>query len=857
MNKAWVRGEGGQAESGALQPIADRLAGPAQELVLLLEELEGLDPEGYLSAVDVLVPLAKEANARLHSAGVLGFDALLKGAQRLLMRPGVSARVRHRLDQLLVDEFQDTDSVQCSLIRSLTMQGPKEEHPGLFIVGDPKQSIYGWRSADLEAYEDFVAELTRHGALHHSLVQNFRSVGGILSEVDRCMTHMMISKPGVQPEYEGLIAARGPGPSGPSVEAWVSWEWEDGEAVVPTPAVAARQVEAKALAGDLFRLQEEGTSLGSIGVLFRSMTHIDVYQRALRDHGISYEVTRDRQYFRRSEIVEAAAMVRCLLDPLDSIALVTFLRSSMVQLPDAALMPLWGERFPKVWMELGVGSDAVARANQCIEQVFPMVSQLESDIPGLGSVGEWRTHLRNVVASVDRLRRSVKSEGFDLWVQDARRTFYTDVLGGVAYQGAYRVANLEQFFRQIVRDAKDNRGDLRSLSRSLREAVGQQQEAEEARPSQSGNAVQLMTIHKAKGLAFEHTYMVDLHHRIRGSERPRGTVCDPSFGIQLLGMWPPGFRYHWAKAERVAGAERVRLLYVAMTRARDRLVWMGAWPAELREGPRPRMLLDLFSARNPPLSNPMDLVGELSGSAEVVRGDIRWVFPGRMESSAPQAKSGEASLNQEFTVIAQGASEDALRLSQRPWTQGPSSATETTAGIGGKLSRTDALLVGTAIHWMLERLPKTEKITSELSREQLERALLLAADGGAISKAARERALVLLERVQLGGLIHHFENVEVLGQEVPLLLAPEDVGPIGAWVGSIDLLYRGPDGLYVVADYKTEQSGDRSSLEIGGHHAAQGRLYVEAVKKSLKLNYAPKFEIWLLERDERIIVDVD
>ena len=86
-------------------------------------------------------------------------------------------------------------------------------------------------------------------------------------------------------------------------------------------------------------------------------------------------------------------------------------------------------------------------------------------------------------------------------------------------------------------------------------------------------------------------------------------------------------------------------------------------------------------------------------------------------------------------------------------------------------------------------------------------------------------------------------------------MSPSGGGPIAAWTGSIDLLYRCPDtGEIVVADHKTDRIGDRSLEEVAEHHAPQGRLYCEAVQRALGLAELPKFEVWLIEADARVVV---
>ncbi|MGB0640584.1 MAG: UvrD-helicase domain-containing protein, partial [Myxococcota bacterium] len=333
LTEKWGKAAYGKAEGEALSDVSPALEQQAGDLGLQLDCVELLDPALYTALQLIVSEMVGEVREEQRRLGTIGFTGLLTRAAALLARPAIAQEIQLGLDQLLVDEFQDTDPRQCDIVRAIALKGPMERRPGLFIVGDPKQSIYGWRNADLRAYEAFTEEMRAAGAVEHGLVQNFRSVTPILNEVDRCMADLMVSEPGVQPRYEKLVAARGGDSLRPAVEYWVSWEWEDDAPITSTKAVPARALEARALAADLVRLQKEGVALDSVGVLFRSTSDLDTYQTALRDVGIPYEVTRDKSYFRRREIVDAAALLRCLLDPMDSLALVTLLRSPMACLP--------------------------------------------------------------------------------------------------------------------------------------------------------------------------------------------------------------------------------------------------------------------------------------------------------------------------------------------------------------------------------------------------------------------------------------------------------------------------------------------------------------------------------------------
>ena len=152
------------SETSCLGDARFAVAAAAGQLAAALSPLVDPPREQLNAARRVVVPLLDDLVRRRTSAGILTFSDLLRMADRLLRTSaGVRREVVAGIDHLLVDEFQDTDDVQCGMVASLALTGPEENRPALFIVGDPKQSIYAWRSADLAAYDEFVKRV--EGAL--------------------------------------------------------------------------------------------------------------------------------------------------------------------------------------------------------------------------------------------------------------------------------------------------------------------------------------------------------------------------------------------------------------------------------------------------------------------------------------------------------------------------------------------------------------------------------------------------------------------------------------------------------------------------------------------------------------------
>ncbi|MGD2115454.1 MAG: UvrD-helicase domain-containing protein, partial [Acidobacteriota bacterium] len=538
--KDWSRGAFNKTEADALAGEAgpEPVVRAAGALLARLDALRRLRPELLERSRRALAPMLAAARREMRVRGLATFHDLLTEARDLLTRrPDVAGSVRRRIDQLLVDELQDTDRLQVEVITAIGLpdpagpDAPDAGRPGLFLVGDPKQSIYGWRNADLRAYAALRERVRAAGGETVTLAENFRSVPAILDEVGRAVEPVMIEESGVQPRFEPLVAcerlAEEPGFARgrwAPVEYWVSWLPEaEGDGARPGLAATrsgdATLLEAEAIARDLAHLhREEGVPWHHAALLLRSFSDLDDYLEALRREGVPFAVTGDRQYYRRREVIDAAALVRSVIDPGDHLALLTVLRSPAVGVPDAALIPLWREGFPRAMTDL-VGPDpeslealrdAVARA----AERMPTASSGKGSVPGLDRVAGWDRALLAAVDALARLRESFARDPADRFVERLRSLVPLELMASARHLGSYRLANLDRFFRRLTEAMESSAGDVTAILRALRRGVSEALEEEEGRPAGAGeteDAVQVMTIHKAKGLDFGHVYLAQLH----------------------------------------------------------------------------------------------------------------------------------------------------------------------------------------------------------------------------------------------------------------------------------------------------------------------------------------------------------
>lgn len=868
LNK-WARKEFTNGEAAALGEAAGQVSAAARRVAGVLGGLGALQPELLDRARRVIRPMLEGVARRLRSEGAETFNALLADALELLRRhPEVAARERGRIRQLLVDEFQDTDEVQCDILRILARPGRPGGQPCLFLVGDPKQSIYGWRNADLRAYERFVAEVRAAGGEVANLSVNYRSLQPILDEVERCLAPVMVEEPGVQPGFRPLVANRGEGSGGaPRVEFWISGRPGDGGGL---GVAAATEAEARAVARDIKRRWQGGElEPGRVGLLLRTTSDVEVYLAALRQEGVPYAVARDASYYRRREVVDAISLVRAVLDPADHVALVGWLRSPSVGVPDAVWLPLWRAGFPGLATALGSGPpDTLDRLFRAVDLA---AAEVDRGVPGIARVAGWEVSLRAALVDLDALRRSFASDPASVFVEKLRRRTLLEVSEAARYLGAFRVANLQRFFAALLHALEQNHGNPFAVLRELRGAVAAEPETVETPTGGApGDAVRVLTVHGAKGLDFDHVYLLQTYKQTR----PQGHLLDEAERLEgrweyrLLGVATPGWGRVAERRRRVAEAELVRLAYVALTRARERLVVCGVWPSRSSKlhGTLAGLLAHRWHSAN---LDELFAAAEAAGEGAVARDGVRFVFPA-LAPPAPDTppQSEPALLRRSVAEVAAEASrlarlrEEAARHMARPFAAAASAEAhrllEEAAGEevsfgaqpGGPGGSTAALLFGTAVHACLERLDLSHPLPEALKSAggDLERELRWRLQGSELKEALR-RGEELLRRLAVSPVGQRLAAVAgtVVARELPILLAPAG-DAVGFVAGSADLVFRDPaSGELVVADYKTDWlESEAEVMERAAIYARQGEVYVRGVMAALGLPRPPRFELWFL-----------
>ena len=520
------------------------------------------------------VPLVEPVVARFRehkrAAALLDFDDLIFAARDLLrdhdeVRRALAARFSH----VLVDEFQDTDPLQTEIFWRLCGEPPAvgdaEDwtaftlRPGaLFLVGDPKQAIYRFRGADIAAYvrarEAFRAQAA-DGVL--SIATNFRSCAPIVGYVN-ARFEVPLSEENGQSGFQALDPFLPNRAEGPSVVALdIAVADEDGKA----SASQRRDAEAEAVADMCARLigsepvcdpktgEQRLCRAGDLALLAPTGSELWRYEEALEQRGIPVATQAGKGLYRRQEIQDLIALTRVLADGRDRLALGALLRGPLVGLTEEELLDIvWAlprdgdapDRLPR--LDLGVAAEAIAHA-----------------------------HARDIIQKLQALRRRVNATTPHALLSQAVDVLRVRpiLLRRHHGQAERALANIDLYLG--FSRAYAVRG-LRAFAEAMTAAWTDETRAVEGRPDAQEDAVALYTMHAAKGLEWPIVVPINTMTGVMAPDSPVTDRTSGHFYCPVFGVAPTGHEAARDDEGAELDRERVRLWYVATTRARELLV---------------------------------------------------------------------------------------------------------------------------------------------------------------------------------------------------------------------------------------------------------------------------------------------
>ncbi len=573
----------GSGEYGG-QVKREELVAQRDELLRWMEEFKRRADESLAVQLhEEMLDLVEAYNQRKRAAGKLDFVDLLVAVRDLLRdQQDVREYLHRRFSHLFLDEFQDTDPLQAEILLLLSSESPEEtnwlnvrpQQGKLFLVGDPKQSIYRFRRADIDLYRKIRASLSEQGLRVLSLTQSFRSVPNIQQFINIAFeTEMSSNVDSGHAEWAPLERSREGIPDQPSV------------IVLPVPRpygkarIAVEPVKECLLdsigafiawlisdANDWKTIDTTGSSrkiaARDIAVLFRKRNHgkTDLTRelvRALEARGVPHLVAGSKSFHHREEVETLRAALAAVEWPDDELSIYATLKGSLFAISDEQLFlyrTKHGRLHPFAKHEPSADT---------IPQVLRLLAELHRD-----------RNRQPFAATVNALLEASRAHaGFLL------RPGGTQILANVL-----RVADLARSY--------ETSGGI-SFRGFVEELAAQAERAEAAEApllEEDSDGVRIMTVHSAKGLEFPVVILGDLMTGLSRREPEQYVNGEKRLcAVELLGCSPKELREHAPEEAARERAEGIRVAYVAATRARDMLVVPAigdeAWPNDGWLGP--------------------------------------------------------------------------------------------------------------------------------------------------------------------------------------------------------------------------------------------------------------------------------
>ena len=713
--------------------------------------------------------ILKDYSQAKKALGAIDFEDLLDLARSLLESDEISLEMQRRYPFLLVDEFQDTNQIQWEILRALL--GPNSN---FMAVGDDKQSIYRFRQADVSVFREVRKWVAQVGKTIE-MPENYRSSRRLVDFSNQVFSTLFRGSLDYEAVHQEMVAAGSEKIPG-EIESFFS-EPED---PIAEPVRVASWIE---------HLMKAGRAPSEIAILLRTRKHLKLHEENLSSRGIPFVTVAGAGFFESQEVLDSICLVRWLADPDSEIALAGVLRSSFFNLSDECLLEL---------------------SQQPGET---LTEKLMSP-----TANPWPDEVVFALQVLTGLRRRVQGGCYPSQLLRAalRETGYEQILAASS-QSQVKLGNLRKL-GQLFCDFEEQRSpSLRRLLRFLDGVFANRGNEPESNASLEGKeGVRIYTIHGAKGLEFPVVILPDLGYPFSAAPKDQlylFTEHRDRRGRALAGLllWNPQDYYreyehpHYRVLQKLDGyrqlAEEKRLLYVAMTRAREHLILIGRRGAADSYA---SWLLDCGAEKHQ-VAHPFVLAP--TGSADLIQLDFSQPDEQSFAGDEPMTVALERPYRQRtvwtptqvssytscprrfYLTEIEGVPEEAELSLVPPWSE--------------------EAAIGTVVHEILERMPglgepnQIEEAVSQILRRLLPRQ-------GVDLKGIENRILGHLDRIRQHPVFDRLRQAETSMSE------REFYWQVGACrvQGVVDRLIEERQGNWVIVDFKTTSPKTSTSVLI-------------------------------------------
>jgi len=561
----------------------------------------------------ILLTFFKQVEQKKKQLNLLGFDDLLFYTHSLLTDyPNLRSELQQKYQWILVDEFQDTDILQAQIIQHLVHDLHDSSVNNLFIVGDPKQSIYGFRRADVSIFLDFMEQISKQISASFpfqdplnqeeleatseeksgriKLARNFRSIPPLITFYNHLFQEILKPLSAYDVEFSGLEAARQqPAPEQEYLhfillEAEKSMDLSD---IIPLEVETVADTILQIVNNPDYRIAEENQEnvhlrpieYRDIAILLRGRERLDELVEGLRKKKIPYQVHQGIGFYQTREVRDIYHLLRAIYDPEDDFAMIGALRSPFIGVSDIGIFYLNQTR----------GQNFLIR----IHKLLKLDSANTEEVFKESFAHFLKKNQQTVVLSEEDVQSlQLLADHFSSWRLLVQKANFSRLLLEVIDElhiaallkemefGEQKLANLDKLVQFAYAFEKSTSRKIGDFLHHLKQLIdGEIKEGEAPLYTERENQVQILTIHSAKGLEFPVVLVPFLENRINFredlfSDKNSGVLFPYKFAnsktrtrIQLL----------FEQINRLQKlAEEKRLLYVALTRAQDFLFLVGA-----------------------------------------------------------------------------------------------------------------------------------------------------------------------------------------------------------------------------------------------------------------------------------------